>query len=56
MLQSIADDPVLERPFRREPRCPKRRPKNFQLLTRPRHLMKEISHQAQRKTKDRVAA
>nr|WP_265593243.1 IS4 family transposase [Verrucomicrobium sp. BvORR034] len=56
MLQSIADDPVLERPFRREPRCLKRRPKNYQLLTRPRHLLKEEPHRAQRKTKIKAAA
>ena len=35
--QSIADDLLLERPGRSEPRAVKRRPKNFRLLTKPRH-------------------
>jgi hypothetical protein len=37
--QSIATDPLLERPERSEPRAVKRRPKNFRLLTKPRHQM-----------------
>lgn len=37
--QSIAADLVLERPDRSEPRAVKRRPKNFRLLTKPRHEM-----------------
>ncbi len=37
--QSIADDLLLERPGRSEPRAVKRRPKNFRLLTKPRHQM-----------------
>ena len=37
--QSIADDLLLERPERSEPRAVKRRPKNFRLLTKPRHEM-----------------
>jgi hypothetical protein len=37
--QSIADDLLLERPGRSEPRAVKRRPKNFRLLTKPRHEM-----------------
>ena len=37
--QSIADDLLLERPARSEPRAVKRRPKNFRLLTKPRHEM-----------------
>ena len=37
--QSIADDPLLVRPDRSEPRAVKRRPKNFRLLTKPRHQM-----------------
>lgn len=38
MLAIIASDPVPERPNRSEPRAKKRRPKNYQLLTKPRHL------------------
>jgi len=37
MLSSIARDPVPERPGRSEPRARKRRAKNYQLLTKPRH-------------------
>jgi hypothetical protein len=36
LLATIAGDPVPERPGRSEPRAKKRRPKNYQLLTRPR--------------------
>ena len=56
MLQGIADTPVLVRPMRREPRCLKRRPKNYQLLTKPRKEMKEEPHRAQRKTQKKLAA
>ena len=37
--QSIANDRLLVRPDRSEPRAVKRRPKNFRLLTKPRHEM-----------------
>jgi hypothetical protein len=37
--QSIAQDQLLDRPERSEPRAVKRRPKNFRLLTKPRHQM-----------------
>lgn len=46
LYDSIAGNIVLERPGRREPRAVKRRPKNFALLTAPRHVMKEIPHRA----------
>jgi hypothetical protein len=32
------------RPFRHEPRAVKRRPKNYPLLTKPRHIFREIPH------------
>ncbi|MDB4383690.1 transposase [Akkermansiaceae bacterium] len=32
------------RPYRQEPRAIKRRPKNYQMLTKHRHLFKEIPH------------
>lgn len=35
---------IPDRPGRNEPRCLKRRPKPFQLMTRPRYEMKEIQH------------
>jgi hypothetical protein len=38
MLAIIASDPVPERPGRGQPRARKRRPKNYQLLTKPRRL------------------
>lgn len=37
MLQAVAKDPNPHRPNRNEPRAVKRRPKNHQLLTKPRH-------------------
>lgn len=41
---SIAEKIVPFRPGRSEPRCIKRRPKPFQLLTQPRHEMVETKH------------
>ena len=38
--------PLQQRPGRREPRCLKRRQKNYQLLTEPRHEMKEMEHRS----------
>jgi len=40
MFEIIAKDLVPPRPGREEPRAKKRRPKNYQLLTKPRHEMK----------------
>ena len=51
LLEVIASDQVPERLGRREPRAVKRRPKPYQLLNRPRHLMKELPHRSKyRKT------
>lgn len=44
LIAAIADKSIYERPGRREPRCVKRRPKPYALLTTPRHLIKEIPH------------
>jgi len=44
LREAIAATIVLSRPGRKEPRCLKRRKKNFQLMTSPRHEMKEIPH------------
>ena len=53
LLEIIARDRVPKRPGRREPRALKRRPKPYQLLNRPRHLIKEIPHRDKyRKTPD----
>jgi hypothetical protein len=38
--------PLQQRPGRSEPRCRKRRPKAYQLLTKSRHEMKEIAHRS----------
>jgi hypothetical protein len=40
MLAVIAQDQVPERPDRFEPRCQKRRPKNYPFMHRPRHQLK----------------
>ena len=44
LLEYVADDVLAHRPNRLEPRARKRRPKNYQLLTKPRHEFKEIPH------------
>jgi hypothetical protein len=44
LLHYIAHDLVPHRPHRAEPRARKRRPKNYALLTRPRHLFVDIPH------------
>ena len=51
LLDTIADDPVPDRPGRREPRVTKRRPKPYQNLTKPRDKMKEIPHRSKYKKK-----
>jgi hypothetical protein len=44
MLYYLAKDTLPERPGRAEPRAKKRRPKNYQLLNKPRGVFKEIMH------------
>ena len=44
LLHTIAHDTVPSRPNRSEPRAVKRRPKNYHLLTKPRHLMGNLPH------------
>jgi hypothetical protein len=46
LLAIIARDQVPDRPGRREPRAVKRRPKPYQLLNQPRHLMQELQHRS----------
>jgi Transposase DDE domain len=46
LRSSIAGHLLPHRPGRREPRCVKRRPKPFPLLTAPRHQMVEIPHRS----------
>jgi hypothetical protein len=55
LLEIIAGDQVPDRPGRREPRAVKRRLKPYQLLNRPRHLMKELQHRSKyRKNRDLI--
>jgi len=51
LYQLIAGLIVLERPGRREPRVVKRRPKNYQLMTAPRHIMQETPYRGNRHAK-----
>lgn len=44
LLEAIASVQNPLRPGRREPRAKKRRPKSYQLLTKPRHKFQEIPH------------
>ena len=46
LSDSIAASVLHIRPGRREPRCKKRRPKNFQRMTKPRHEMQEALHRS----------
>ena len=45
LFELLAQDPVPDRPGRREPRAVKRRPKPYPLLNKPRHRFREITHQ-----------
>jgi len=51
LLTQIAGDTVPHRPGRLEPRARKRRPKNYQLLTHPRHEMKVVAHRESNRPK-----
>ena len=44
LLYYLAQSVLPDRPNRTEPRARKRRPKNYQLLTKPRHQFQEIPH------------
>lgn len=44
LIVILARDPLPHRPNRVEPRARKRRPKNYQLLNKPRHQSREIMH------------
>jgi len=44
LIAILARDPLPHRPNRVEPRARKRRPKNYQLLNKPRHQFREIMH------------
>lgn len=42
LYEATTNAPITQRPGRSEPRCLKRRKKNYQLMTTPRHEMREI--------------
>src|SRR5208337_3658427 len=44
LYEAMTNTPIKQRPGRSEPRCLKRRHKNYQLMTLPRHEMREIPH------------
>lgn len=46
LYDAMTNTPIRQRPGRSEPRCLKRRPKNYQLLTSPRHEMRESPHRS----------
>ena len=48
LLRLVCEDSVPHRPGRVEPRCVKRRPKGYQLMTSPRHLMRVSESRAQK--------
>jgi hypothetical protein len=50
MFEIIASDLVPHRPEREEPRAKKRRLKNYQLLTKPRHEMQISGHRNRTKS------
>ncbi len=49
LIQNCADHTLDIRPGRSEPRALKRRPKNYQLLTKYRHTFKEVPHRGQKR-------
>jgi hypothetical protein len=49
LLRTIVRDLVPWRPHRQEPRAVKRRPKAYQLLNKPRHKFREVSHRCRYK-------
>lgn len=51
LYASIAGKIAPDRPGRSEPRAVKRRPNPYQLLTAPRHEMKEIKHRSKYRAK-----
>lgn len=51
LYDSITQKLIPGRPGRKEPRCVKRRPKNYQLLSAPRHEMKELIHRSKYRAK-----
>ena len=46
LLLLLSEELLTIRKGRHEPRAKKRRPKNYQLLTQPRHQFREIQHRS----------
>ncbi|WP_136799356.1 IS4 family transposase [Desulfosediminicola ganghwensis] len=46
LMTAVVSNRISIRPGRSEPRCKKRRPKPFQLMTKPRAIMREIPHRS----------
>jgi hypothetical protein len=46
LYDAMTNTPIRQRPGRSEPRCIKRRKKNYQLMTSPRHEIKVIPHRS----------
>jgi len=51
LLDILVADALPVRPGRSEPRAVKKRPKNYPLLTKPRHIFKELAHKGRTATK-----
>jgi len=54
LLRTIVRDLVPLRPHRQEPRAVKRRPKAYQLLNKPRHKFREVSHRCRYHNKNKA--
>ncbi|MFC4993527.1 hypothetical protein [Rubritalea tangerina] len=50
IIETFATKTLSIRPFRSEPRAQKQRPKNYQLLTEPRHTFREIAHRGAKRS------
>ncbi|MFC4992078.1 IS4 family transposase [Rubritalea tangerina] len=50
LIGTCATKTLSIRPFRKEPRAQKQRPKNYQLLTESRHTFREISHRGAKRS------
>ena len=46
LCEAITNTPIRQRPGRSEPRCLKRRKKNYQLMSSPRHEIRVIPHRS----------
>lgn len=52
LREAIAATVLIHRPGRQEPRCVKRRPKPYAIMTAPRHQMRVIPHRSRYRAKD----